>query len=354
MKIIKKIFIWVLAVFAVIFIIAAIIIALYGKKIVESQIERNLKMKARLGSIGLSLPFTVNINNLEIGDFFKADKILISANIFSLFPGKLILGKVVLVRPNVYLVQAKDGSLNLPKLEQKAGPDIFITALIIEEGRFKFSDKKVNNEGFKVQLANINAGISKVNFPLTSLNANFRASADIMDGDNKLIGALSAKGVVDFIGKNMDANINIKDLDAVYFSPYYGNFISEKKILSATLNLNSNLKAKSNDLNINSQLNLSNLVYVVEDNKEGQPPKLNLMKNALDIFTDKDGNLSLDFTIKTKLDHPSLTIAELKKVILKAAAGNLMNSDPETLIDKVQQNINQFKEIGKQLKKIFK
>ena len=43
MKIIKKIFIWVLAVFAVIFIIAAIIIALYGKKIVESQIERNLK-----------------------------------------------------------------------------------------------------------------------------------------------------------------------------------------------------------------------------------------------------------------------------------------------------------------------
>jgi uncharacterized protein involved in outer membrane biogenesis len=355
MRKLRKILVWVLAVFAIVFLVATMIIALYGKRIVEGQIEQNLRMKTRLGSMALSFPFTIHINNLEIGDLFKADRIAISPNIFSLFPGKLILGKVVLIRPLINLKQESDGSLNIPKLKQKGAQQaVFITGLVIEEGRFIYTDRKIKPEGFKVLLNNINAGISKVNFPITSLDVHFRISADIADRDYKSIGSIAATGRVDFMRKNMDANLKIKDLDATYFSLYYGNFISKNKLLSARLNFNSDFKAENNDLNINSNFRLSNLVYAKDEQKEGEVPEFNLAKDALDFFTDKDGNLVLDFKIKTKLDNPSLSIAELKKIILKAALKNLISADPQTLMDKVQQNIEKFEELGKQFKKIFK
>ena len=355
MKKLMKVLIWVLGVFALIFAIATVIIALYGKKIVESQIEQNLKMKARLGGMSLSFPFTVNLNNLEVGNLFKASKVSISPNIFSLFPGKLVLGKVVLIKPQINLEQATDGSLNIPEFKQKgAQPPVFITGLVIKEGRFIFTDKKIAPEGFKVILDNIFASISKVTFPLTSLSANFKISADIMDADYKSIGSAATAGYIDFMRKDMDANANIKDLDVIYFAPYYGDFISKKKLLSAKLNLNSALKAENSDLNINSNLQLSDLVYAKVEQKEGEVPEFNLAKDALDLFTDSEGNLNLNFEIRTKLDNPSLSTKQLKKVILKAALNNLMNANPQTLIDKVQQNISQFKDIGKKFKKIFK
>ncbi|MFA5275861.1 MAG: DUF748 domain-containing protein [Candidatus Omnitrophota bacterium] len=355
MQKIIKILIWFLALFILIFIIATVIIALYGKKIVESQIEKNLNMETHLSSMSLSLPFTVNLNNLEVGKLFKADKILISPNIFSLFPKKLVLGKVVLVKPLVTLEQAEDGSLNIPKFTQKgAQPPVLITGLVIERGRFIFTDYKVKKEGLRVLLDNINASISKVTLPLNSLSANFRASADIMNSDYKVIGSAMGKGNIDFIRKHMDADINIKDLDAAYFSPYYGDFISKKKLLAAKLNFNSKLKAENNDLDINSKLRLSDLVYAETAQAEGELPELNLTRDDLDLFTDEKGNLDLEFEIKTKFDNPSLSAEQLKKIILKAAAKNLINANPVTLMEKVQQKLEQYKEIGKQLKNIFK
>jgi len=355
MKKLMKVLIWVLGVFALIFIIATVIIALYGKKIVESQIEQNLKMKAHLGGMSLSFPFTVNLNNLEVGDIFKTDKVSISPNIFSLFPGKLVLGKVVLIKPWINLEQSTDGKLNIPEFKQGGKqPPVFITGLIIKEGRFIFTDKKAAPEGLKVILDNIFVSISKVTFPLTSLSANFKVSAEIMNGDYKSIGSFTTAGFIDFMRKDMDANINIKDLNVTYFEPYYGDFLSKKKLLSAKLNFNSILKAQNNDLNINSNLKLSELVYAQVEQKEGELPEFNPAKNALDLFTDSEGVLNLNFEVNTKLDNPSLSPKQLKKVMLKAAMNNLMNANPQTLIEKVQQNMGQFKAIGKQLKKIFK
>ncbi|MGA2774580.1 MAG: DUF748 domain-containing protein [Candidatus Omnitrophota bacterium] len=350
-----KILIWFLALFILIFIIATVIIALYGKKIVEIQIEKNLKMETHLDSMSLNFPFTVNLNNLEVGKLFKADKISISPNIFSLFPKKLVLGTVVLVRPLVSLEQAEDGSLNIPKFEQKgARPPVLITGLVIKGGRFIFIDHKVRKEGFKVLLNNINASISKVTFPLNSLSVNFRLSVDIMDSDYKIIGSAVSGGHIDFTRKNMDVNMKIKDLDITYFSSYYGTFISKRKLLSAKLNFNSKLEAENNDLNINSKLRLSNLIYAETAQVEGELPELNLAKDALDLFTDENGNLDLEFEIKTKLDNPSLSVEQLKKVILKAAAKNLMSSNPVTLIEKIQQKLDQYKGLGEQFKKIFR
>jgi len=351
----NKIMFWVIAVIFIFFIIANIGLSLFAKQIVVKQIEQNLKLPATLGSIDISFPFSINLNKLTVGDLFKAGQVSVSPSILGFFAGKIVLSNVTLVNPVINLTEAGDGSLNLPKLEQKGKPPpIYLTALNVRNGEINFTDNKIDPSGYKVTLAKINVRISKVMLPPTSLKANFKVSLDVLGPDNAKLGMGELSGWIDFGLKDMDALLTVKDLDLIYFSPYYGNFISNKKLLSAKLNINSNFKSEKNNLNILTGLKLSSLVYAQEETAKAELPEFNLAKNALDFFTDSKGNLNLEFEIHTKLDNPSISAPELKKAILKAAAKNLANQSPQDLITKVNDNIEQFKAIGKTLKNIFK
>lgn len=344
MKRINKIAIWILLILFAIFISCSIAIALYGKRIVVNLIEQNLKMKASLGGISLGLPFSINLTNLEVGNLLKADTISVSLN------------RLTLINAVINLEQSQDGTLNLPRFKQKnkVAP-VFLTGLAIKNGELIFTDKKVNPEGYRIIVGKINAYISKVMLPPTSLNTKFKLSATLMDSDARVLGSADTSGWIDFGPKNMDATLHIKDLDITYFHPYYGNFISDKKLLSARLNLTSILKAENNDLTITSDFKLSDLVYAKQEQpKEAELPKFDLLKNTLELFTDARGNLSLDFTINTKLDNPGINISELKRVVLNSAIKNLSNQPPEALIEKVTNTLEQFKDFGKELKNIFK
>jgi len=354
MKRINKILLWLIAVIFSLFIIANIAVSVFAKQIVVKQIEQNLKTPAKLGRIGVTFPLSINLYKLEIGNLFKADEIAVSPNLLGFLAGKIVLSGVTLVNPQINLQQSNDGSLNLPKLEQKGKPpEIYLTSLSIKSGKIIFTDNKIIPAGYKIILGQLNVHIAKVMLPITSLKANFKASADILNSAEKKLGSVSLSGWLDFGPKDMDAVFNVEDLDATYFAPYYGNFISEKKLLSATVNVESTFKAKNNNLDIANDFKLSHLVYAPVELAEGQVAQLDLTRNALDFFTDSKGNLNLEFEINTKLDHPSVGAEQLKKVMLKAAAKNLANQSPEELIQKVSDNIEQFKAIGKSLKNIF-
>ena len=356
MKRINKVVVWVLVIIFAVFISCSIAIALYGKKIAVNLIEQNLKMKTSLGNISLEFPFTINLTDIEIGNLFRSDRVSANPSILGFFAGKIVLNRLSLINPLINLEQNADGTLNLPTLRQKGkAPPVFLTGLTIKNGKLIFTDKKISPEGYKIILDKINAYISKAMFPPTSLNIRFKFYANLTDSNARTLGSADTSGWVDFGPKDMDATLRIEDMDITYFAPYYGNFISNKKLLSAKLNLTSIFKAKNNDLTIESNFKLSDLVYAKEEPvKEGELPRFDLVRNTLDLFTDAKGNLSLDFSINTKLDKPGISISELKRVILAAAVKNLSNQPPEALIEKVTNAIQQFKGLGKGLKNIFK
>ncbi|MDO8661780.1 MAG: DUF748 domain-containing protein [Candidatus Omnitrophota bacterium] len=356
MRKINKILLWIIAVFFTLFIIANIAVSLFAKQIIVRQIEENLKVPVTLGSINVGLPLSIKLSKLSVGDLFKADEVSVSPNILGFFAGKLVLSSVDLVNPLVNLERSADGRLNLPKLDNNKGkpPAIYLTSLSVRNGKLIFIDRKIDPSGYKIILANLNSHISKVMLPPASLKVNFKLSADLLAPDSRKLGSTALSGWLDFGPKDMDGNLIIKDLDLTYFSPYYGNFISDKKLLSAKLNINTNLKAENNNLKILTDFRLSNLTYSQEAPVEGTLPEINFAKNALEFFTDSKGNLNLEFEINTRLDHPNVTVEQLKKVILKAASKNLSNQSPEELMKKVNANIDQFKAIGKTLKNIFK
>lgn len=351
----NKIIIWILAVAVCVFLILNLAVSLFAKKIIIGQIEDNLKMRASLSRVNITPPFSINLIDLKIGDLFQSDRISVSPNIFGFFTGKIVLSRVSLINPVITLEQYSDGKLNLPQLEQKGKqPPVYITGLSLRNGRVIFNDKKVSPEGFKIILSRINADVSKVILPLTSLKTNFKVSADFLEANDQKIGSIIFSGWLDFGPKDMQGILTVRDLDITYFSPYYGNFISNKKLLSAKLNTKTTFNSKNNNLDILTNLRLSDLIYANEGRNDSEVQLFSLTRNALDFFTDTKGNLDLEFNISTKLDNPNIDIAQLEKVILKAAAKNLANQNPEDLIKKVSDNIEQFKAFGKGLEKIFK
>lgn len=348
-----KVMFLLLAVLLVIFLAAGILVGIFAPKMVERGIEQNLKVKASVGKISLSLPLTLTIQRLEIGKFASIKKLSFSPNLVSLLFGKVVIHGLSVVEPLVNLERSEDGKLNIP-LPAEAGkgkpPEVYLTSLKVVNAKIIFTDRKVSASGYQLVVDKLNVSVSKVLLPVTSLSANFSVSARLSNASLNPFGSIIFSGWLNLPAKDMDAKLEVKDTDITSFAPYYGNFISNKKLLSAKLNLLSTFKAKNNDLRINTDFDLSGLVYAPSDEELALP---DLMKNTLDLFTDKDGNLRLQFEIDTRLDNPALTSDKLKSIILKAAMKNLSSQSPEQLVDKVTGIIDKYKGFGKELKEIF-
>lgn len=346
-----KVLFLILAICLVIFIILSILVGVYAPKIVEDQIQQYFKVKVSLSKISLNPPFTITLEKLELGDLASIKQVSFSPSLISLLFGRVVIHGLKITEPVITLVRSSDGLLNLPVLEQKGpAPAVYLTGLKVRDGKIIFTDRKVCTAGFQVIVEKLNVSVAKVRLPILSLATNFSLSAQLATPAGKPFGKIIFTGLLDYLAKDMDAELTVKDMDVTNFSPYYGNFISNKKLLSAKLDLSSTFKANNNALNIKTDLNLSQLTY---EQVEEQELNLDLMKNALDLFTDAKGNLHLVFDIDTKLDHPEISRDKLKGIILKAATKNLSNQSPEQLVDKVSKIIGQFKDYEKELKAIF-
>jgi uncharacterized protein involved in outer membrane biogenesis len=350
----NKVIIWIIGTIACLFILLNAALPLFAKRIIIQQIEENLSVKASLYRVSITPPLSVNLIKLKIGDIFEADRVSVSPSLLGLLVGKLVFSSVEIINPVIVINQSKEGRLNIPQPKQSnaSPPRVYLTALAVRNGKLVFSDEKISSPAFKTVLERINADISKVAFPPQSLKTNFKVSLDFSREQGGRIGSALFSGWLDWFPKNMDASLKIDNLDITYFSPYYGDFISSRELLSAKLNTNTAFKSSNNALSVFTNFRLSDIAYAKKDDLS--PPSINLVQNALDFFTDPHGNLDLDFEIDTRMDSPGITIPQLQKLILKAAAKNLARQDPQDLIEKISDNIEQFKSFGKYLKKEFK
>jgi len=321
MKIIYKVLLWVLIVAVVMFFVSAVLVAMFGKKIIEAQLTEQLKAKTTFKSVSLGMPFSINVSDLKVENLFSAERI-------SFYP-------------------------DLPAL---LGKKVSLYNLNVRNGEYVYTDQRPETKGFQVMFKNIDLSLAHFSLPLQSLNSQFRFNADIATNAGEKLGEVSSSGWLDMGPKNLDADFEIKDLEITYFSPYYGNFISERKILSAKVNLVSKLKSDNNDLKINSHFRLFGLIYAQSEDPEDAvlPQVPDLTRNTLDLFTDKQGNLDLNFILATKLDKPQISVKQLKSAIMDAAMRNLSNQPLGETINKVQKTIEQFKDFGEQMQKIFK
>jgi hypothetical protein len=353
-NLIKKIT-WVLIILAALYLGINAAFGVFGKAIIISQIEKNLKIKASLEGVSFGLPLSVNIIGLEVGGLFKADSISVSPSMLGFLSGKIVLSEARIVKPEITIIKSAEGELNLPKLESKGKPPPFLLAgLKVKDGKFIFIDKKINPEGHRVVVKDINADISRAAFPPASLYTNFKVSASLDGGDGKPAGSARLTGWIDFRVKDMDGKVELMDIDGTSLAPYYQSIIAGKKLLSAKLNFTADLKAKRNDLAAKCRLEFSNIVYAKPtESTEGNGEVSDILPSILNIFSNDSGSVVFNFTVATKLDKPKIDVLSLRGSIGQAVVENAAGQPPEKMIEKIKEAAGDFKEIGKSLKEIF-
>ncbi|MCX5697424.1 MAG: DUF748 domain-containing protein [Candidatus Omnitrophica bacterium] len=356
MKKSKKIILWFFILAAAILVVLNLAVGIFGKRIVIAQIEENLKMPASLGGISVSLPLSINISDLRIGDLARIKRLSLAPSLLGFLAGKIVLNRLVIVEPAVTIVQSAGGEFNLPQLATKGKqPPLLLAGLLIKNGIIRFIDKKIDPQGHEIILQNINVSISKVSFPPTSLFTRYSILADIVDPKGNRLGNLSGKGWIDFGPKDMDGNFQLQDVQATYFSPYcgdiFGNLLAQNGLLSAKLNFNADLKAKADVLKIACRLVLSDFVYnKVQAPQENEAASM-IMPNILNVFMNKEGRVDLNFTTETKLSQPNFNIL---KMVSGAVKKNITETPPEKTMEKISNVVEQFKAIGKNLKDMWK
>jgi len=354
---IPKILIRIIVILFIIYIVLNISVKVVGKKLIISQIEKNLNTPADLKGLSISFPLSLNIRGLDIQGLFRADSLSASPSILGFLTGRIVLNELKIVRPVITIEKSPDGKLNFALPEPKGKqPPLLLAGLKIRNGRVRFTDRKADGSADTLALNSINVSISKIAFPITSFFTRFNISALLGDTEGNSKGKFLASGWIDFRPKNMDGSIELKDVDATYLAPYYKKIISTEKLLSAKLNFTSDLQAKNNNLLAKCHLEFSDIIYAkpAETETETKTPSFDFFSNALDLFSGPAGKINLDFTIGTKLDNPKLDLISLKGTIAQAAAQNIANQPVGNVIDKIKNNVEQFKELGKSLEKMFK
>lgn len=333
-----------IVIFIVVLVFAGyIFLNVQGKNIVKQQLSGVFSKPVSVRGVKVDFPLTIRIDELAVQDFLRTD-LSISVNPLGLLAGKVVLNKLLINKPNLNLIRYQDGSLNLPLKENKGSKQAIPIILNFDliDGKVHYTDNFKNFSGYAIDISEIDVKIRKRGLGFSPA-FNFDVSAQL--GDKIRAGKnIRSSGWIDLAKKNMDGNIEMKDLNSKFIMPLYQKILGDS-VSQAMMNLNAKLTAKNNDLKCDCNLQLSGLKSQPQEpgqEEEKKTKDITAISNIFDIFSSPEGKLELDFIIYTKLDHPGFERIDFGPNMFKAATKNLI-SNPEETVSKV-------KEIGKDIK----
>jgi len=318
-----------------------------GKGIVIAQLERLTNRKVSMGFFEVTLPFNLEIKNLNIDGLLTAESITISPSLPYFMMGNFAFNNVSIVRPLITLEKIPPPVAELPVAEPVAAPAtetgvktaatpgakevaksapaapekkrplrLIFKRFTVKDGRIDFIDYTVRADGIRITVKDINFNLTNLyTFPFSSVIANFELKGRIPWQEGTEEGKISLEGWLNFYKKDMQASIKIEDIDGIYLSPYYSHWIDLEKarIEKANLNFTSNIQGLNNNITADCHLELTDIVRSPRPPEEPQEKAEKITNIVIDTLRALDqGKIVLDFTIKTKMDRPEFGLGNIK------------------------------------------
>jgi hypothetical protein len=337
-----------------------------GKDLLIKKIEENLKVEAKIDSLRLQFPFTLEIKKFQCGDLsFKKAKA--SLGFINPFSYQLNINNLVVEDLNLEIKREKnkvslipffvkdyskkeikkDNKEDTQKISVKkesmvsASDDKKTPSLRIKDIRFNnatvvFVDKTYP-EVLKYALKDIKMEIKNFNYPkldkfYINLDASFLASGGKTDN------AISINGWIDYFNKDMDCNIYINNIDYTVFSQYYpprwkpDNLGIKEAILSLNLNANS----RKNDMTIKGEILLEKIKYKnLEDTSV-----IDTLKTILAIVKGDNEKPTLRFELHTKMDSPEFDTSSFRENFKNMAKINIQDMIGK-VVDKTKEVVSE-------------
>ena len=326
----------------IVFAATFVFLLLQGKAIIAGQIENLTHRKVTIDYVGLTLPFNLEVKNLEIPGLAKIDYTSISPSIPGLLSGKIVLNDLKLINPQLVYEKTQEKTQDKAKMEgvsadvntlavasnpalksslqPKFPPKknqylrLIIKHLNIKDGKIDFIDHTLPGEGIKITVKNINFHLTNLYIYPRSAITNFELTGRIPWLQGQTEGKIEARGWVNLFKKDMQANVKVTDIDGIYLYPYYSTWVDLEKtrIESAKLNFTSNMKGTDNNLAAVCHLELTDIVF--KQRQEEEMSKADKIAQAvLGIFKAlKQGKVIVNFTIKTKMTSPEFNFGYIK------------------------------------------
>lgn len=360
----------VIAVSVIILTFAYAFLLFGGRFMLAAKLQSLLGRKVSIEKIILRPPLNLEIKGLDIAGLAKIDYIYISPSIPNLLTGKIALNKVRIVRPKITsersLAMAQPATVTpsvplvqpasaQPKTDQPqeaaapasaSGPHVIIKSLKIRSGEIYLIDHTSDAKTVTVALKNLDVNIKNLYSYPVDIVADFQLSGRLPWQSGEPDGKISLEGWLNSYKRDMLANLEIKNIDAIAFYPYYSTWVDLEKarIEKAKLNFTSKIVGTDNNIAAQCHLELTDIVRKVRPPEEPQQKAEMLTDAVLDMFKAMDrGKVVLDFTLHTKMDQPQFSFENIKsafegKLMQARASAGLRAQDMLLLPGKMLQN----------------
>jgi hypothetical protein len=294
-----------------------------AKPLIIEKLKKITHKNTYIGDLKLKFPFDLEIKKLEIEGIAKIDYAYLSPSILGFLfgnPGfnniKIKGLEIDVVKRTVSKKEDKPTSDLHFILVPKRPPISFIFRMItVKDAKLNFIDYDVDPKGLKIIFKDIEFNIENLLFVPVSIITNFNLKGRIHWSENKEEGEVKLNGWVNLYKKDLQAYLEINNIDGVYLYPYYQRWVDLEKarIEKAILNFKMQAQALNNDLVANCALELSEIAFKPKGENEPEEKAYQIARGVLGLLKaiDKD-KISLNFTIHTKMDKFEFSLENIR------------------------------------------
>ncbi|MBU1124841.1 MAG: DUF748 domain-containing protein, partial [Candidatus Omnitrophica bacterium] len=314
-----------------------------GKQLITTRLQHLTQKKIEIGSFTVEFPLTIKIKDARIEGVGSIQQLFLTPDLLSLVTGHIVLRKIRVIRPELTITQGSPTDENPAAWEavtksiavptgKKKKMRLLVRQLKVRDGILHFKETNTP-EQFSLTVDHIDIDITIGTIFPVSLMTNFNIKAQI-PWRNQEIGKINAEGWLNFIKKDMQATVNIENIDGVALYPFYSSWVDLEKarIESAKLNFTSDIQALNNNLTAACHLSLTDIVRKVRTSEEPAQKAEKVTDYVLGVFKSTDqGKIAVDFTIRTKLDRPEFGFSSVRSAvedkIMQARKANAVTQD---------------------------
>jgi hypothetical protein len=366
----------ILLVLAVLFAAGVYFFSRRAPDLLKGSLERALNKTVRIQAIEYRFPGTFELQGFRVLEneepfrdeiCFSVDKVLLHVSPLSLTRSRLLITSVdvsealVVVRNRRgKLFHALSGAMKAapaggpegPVTEAAAAPaqmPLVIQRFHLGKSRFQFIDYDVQQEGFVVELDQIEAQLKRLAFPASQTKTHYQVEA-----------RLSVSGWTVLSGYDTDALFRVTDLSLPYFKPYYTQ-VTPADIEEGRLTSYSSLRISQKIVTANVDLELADLYFRSYETGE----ELFGLKadEILSFLKDSAGKLKFQLVLQWELGQRGVEKREvirraIEQSLKKTLLGNVGNVLERTLqklsVSDMDETKDDLEDTLKKVKKLFR
>lgn len=243
-------------------------------------------------------------------DELRAERVTLRPDFRAVFSGNWRIGEVQVERPYVSLLRGRDGklqvlpSLTKPAADQRPGPAaaplVLIDRIRLHDAEVELFDASVRRPAHRVRLTKVQVSVDDLKLPALDSPVALRIEG-VFKGTQR-DGRLAIEGQVTPATRDADLRAQFRDVDLVALQPYLLKN-ADGAVRRGGLDLRLHAVVKSNRLNAPGTLTLREVELASNSVTD-------LPRRALLAAMDREGRITVDFTLSGRLDDPNFSLNE--------------------------------------------